>query len=163
MGWYPMAKRVTNLDRYAQVSLAANRRYLDALAAVDDPSEARHSIRALARRVRKNGRSYRGFNPADYGDIQLFAAVMRGEHVINGFRNQDIRRQLFKPTRNASESTRQRARVSRLLKQLHIHGLIAKIPRSRRWRVTHHGHIIMTTVLTLHHEHYTQLLTRQAG
>lgn len=27
--------------------------------------------------------------------------------------------------------------VSRLLKRLHVDGLIAKIPRSRRWRVTH--------------------------
>ena len=67
--------------------------------------------------------SYRGFNPADQGDIQLIAAVMRGEQVIKGFRRQDIRRQLFKLTRNAGESPRQRARVSRLLKQLHIHGL----------------------------------------
>jgi len=79
---------------------------------------------------------------------------MRGEHATNGFCSQDIRCQLFKPATYLPRSTRQSGRVSRLLKRLHLHGLIAKIPRSRHWRVIHHGHIIMTTVLTLHHEHY---------
>ena len=31
------------------------------------------------------------------------------------------------------------ARVTRQLHLLHAHGLIAKIPRSRRWRVTSRG------------------------
>ena len=65
--------------------------------------------------VRRKGRSYRGFNPAADADIQLFAAVLRGEHAISGFRNQDIRRQLFKPTRDVGQRTCQSARVSRLL------------------------------------------------
>ena len=30
--WFPMAKGVANLYRYAEISRAANRRYLDALA-----------------------------------------------------------------------------------------------------------------------------------
>lgn len=163
MAWYPMAKRVGNLPRYAEVSLAANRRYLDALAAVEDPSEARHSLRALARPVRKNRRSYRGFNPAAAEDIRLFAAVLRGEHAINGFRNQDIRCRLFKPTTASCQHARQSARVSRLLKRLHVHGLIAKIPRSRRWRLTAKGHTLMSTVLIIHGEYYPQIHSSQAA
>ena len=162
-GWYPMAKRVTNLRRYAEVSRAANRRYLDALAVVEDLTPARAQVRRLARPVRRKGRAYRGFNPAADADVQLFAAVLRGEHAINGFRNQDIRRQLFRPARDATERTRQSARTSRLLKRLHIHGLIAKIPRSRRWRVTQQGQSLMTTMFILHHEHYPQLLNCQAA
>ena len=163
MGWYPMAKRVTNLARYAEVCLATNRRYLDALAVVDDPSEARHDLLRLARTVRRNGRCYRGFNPAAAEDIRLFAAIMRGEHAINGFRNRDIRSQLFKPTRDAQERTRRSARVCRLFKRLHIHGLIAKIPRTRRWRVTSKGQRVMAALLILHHEQYPKLLNRQAA
>jgi len=162
-GWYPMAKRVTNLARYAEVSLAANRRYLDALAVVDDPTPAREKLRRLACRVRKDGRSYRGFNPAAAEDIQLFAAIMRGEHAINGFRNRDIRDQLFKSTRHSEDTVRHSARVSRLLKRLHVHRLIAKIPRSRRWRVTSTGYSVMATLLILHHEQYPKLLNRQAA
>ncbi len=144
-------------------ALAVNRRYHDALTVVNDPSQARHDLRGLARTLRRNGRSYRGFNPAADEDIRLFAAIMRGEHAINGFRNRDIRGQLFKPTQDTQERTRRSARVCRLLKRLHIHGLIAKIPRTRRWRVTSTGQSLMATLLILHHEQYPKLLTRRAA
>ena len=42
--WVPMRKGVANLLRYREVSLAANKRYLEALAVVDDPSTARKHI-----------------------------------------------------------------------------------------------------------------------
>jgi hypothetical protein len=79
--------------------------------------------------------------------IDLFAAVLRGEHTIMGFRNRDILRQLFSHIKAPSTLRRLGARVSRLLKLLHIHQLIAKIPRSRRWRVTLKGQSIMSVVL----------------
>jgi len=145
--WFPMRKGVANLYRYAEVSRAANRRYLH----------------ALAQPVRHQDRSYRGFNPACRDDVRLFAAVMRGEHLLKGFSNRDVRRHLCPTTRNKAESRRQAARVSRLLKRLHVHGLIAKIQRSRRWRVTHKGHALITMVLMLHDQHYPQALTGEAA
>ena len=163
MGWFPMAKGVANLYRYLEVSRTANRRYLDALTVVSDPTPAHQQIHALARPVRPEGRSYRGFNPALQDDVRLFAAVMRGEHLLSGFANRDIRPHLFTPTRIPAESRRQAARTSRLLKRLHMHGLIAKIQRSRRWRVTHKGHALMTMVLMLHDQHYPQALIGQAA
>jgi hypothetical protein len=161
--WFPMAKGVANLYRYAEVSRAANRRYLNALAVVDDPTAARRQIQTLANPVRQNGRSYRGFNPAGIQDIQLFAAVMRGEHLLQGFCNRDIRQQLVAPTRQAEPSPRASARVSRWLKRLHAHGLIAKVQRSRRWRVTRKGHTLMSAILTIHHDHYPKTLARPAA
>ncbi|MFQ5503109.1 MAG: hypothetical protein ACE5EQ_12570 [Phycisphaerae bacterium] len=163
LGWYPMAKRVTNLRHYAEVSLTANRRYLDALAIVGNPSEAKQDIQRLARPVRRDGRSHRGFNPAARDDVRLFAAAMRGEHNIRGFRNADIRHQLYKPAGTPDESRRQSARTSRLLKRLHVHGLIAKIPRSRRWRVTTKGQKMMSMVLIIHHNEYPEVLMRNAA
>lgn len=164
LGWFPMAKGVANLYRYREVSQGANRRYLDALAVVDDPTPAHKQLNALARPIRRRGRSYRGFNPADADDVRLFAAVMRGEHSLTGFANRDIRSQLFAPApRGSGDARRQAARVSRLLKRLHVHGLLGKIQRSRRWRVTRKGHAMMTTVLLLHHEHYVETLYDQAA
>jgi hypothetical protein len=90
-----MAKRASNLRHYAEVSQAANERYLNALAAVPDPRPAYQLLRRGARPARRAGRSYRGFNPAAQKDIKLFAAVMRGEHAISGFRNKDIRARLM--------------------------------------------------------------------
>ena len=160
--WFPMAKGVANLYRYAEVSLAANDRYLDALAAVDDPGKAQQHLQNLGKTVRRNGRSYRGFNPVSKIDLQLFLSVLRGEHAIMGFRNRDIRVQLFPNTINTTTHRRQGSRVSRLLKLLHVHKLIAKIPRSRRWRVTSIGHAIMSLFIRSHHENYSNLAMNQA-
>ncbi len=38
LDWFPLRKGVANLWRYAEVSLQANRRYLEALAVVDGPA-----------------------------------------------------------------------------------------------------------------------------
>ena len=103
-GWFPMAKGVANLYRYAEVSLAANGRYLDALAAVDDPAKAQQCLNNLGLRIRHNGRSYRGFNPIAKLDLRLFLSVLRGEYSIMGFRNKDIRHQFF--------STHQRSQIT---------------------------------------------------
>jgi len=149
-----MAKGVANLYRYVEVSRTANERYLDALAVVDDPTPAHRQIRAIAQPVRHGNRSYRGFNPASADDIRLFAAVMRGEHLLHGFTNADVRLQLFASARTLPDRRRQAAGVSRLLKRLHVHGLIAKIQRSRRWRVTAKGHSLLSRLLLLHHEDY---------
>ena len=163
MGWFPMAKGVSNLYRYREVSRSANHRYLDALAPVEDPRRARKELHSLARSARKNGRSYRGFNPALDEDVRLFAAVMRGEHMISGFCNKHIRHELLGHTKDQSEIRRQSARISRLLKRLHVHGLIRKIPHSYRWRVTVRGGRIMSMILKLHYEKYVELLVNQAA
>jgi ribosomal protein S6E (S10) len=163
LGWFPMAKGVANFYRYAEVSRAANARYLEALAGVADPAAARRQIRKLARPAVQGNRRYRGFNPAAEEDVRLFAAILRGEHTIRGFRNHDIRGQLFPGSYRPEEIRRLANRVSRLLRRLRAHGLIAKIPRSRRWRPTRYGQALMATVLTLHHDRYPQTLLQQAA
>jgi len=156
MGWFPMAKGVANLPRYKEVCLAANRRYIEALAVVDDPTEAFEELPTLAKRLRKAGRSYRGFNPLSPPDITLFATLLRGEHHIMGFRNKDIRCRLFPGDGPPQLVRRNSARVSRLFRILHVHGLIAKIPRSRRWRLTQRGLKLMTAAISLFNKHYPQ-------
>lgn len=155
MGWYPMAKGVANLYRYREICLSANRNYLQTLAQVD-PAPSANALRAMARPARRAGRSYRGFNPADADDLALFTAVTRGEHALMGFRNRDIRKHLFPSPHNPDQQRRQANRVSRLLSRLHSHRLIAKIPRSRRWRVTRTGQLVMTAALTFQPLKYTK-------
>lgn len=149
IGYFPMAKRVTNLHRYAEVSLAANRRYLEALAPVPDHTTARKHLHRLARPVHVRERSHRGFNPLNGEDQRLFRAVLRGEYAIQGFRNRDVRAQLFRAA-TRSEERRLSARVSRLFKRLHVRGLIAKVPRSRRWRVTRLGQALLTAAVQIY-------------
>jgi hypothetical protein len=140
-----MSKSVANFHRYVEVAVAANHRYLHALAEIEDPSQPTRALRTLAKPVRNKGRTHRGFNPASEEDVRLFAAVLRGEHAIVGFRNRDIRRQLFRPSTQPQHIRRQSAKVSRL------------------WRVVATGHAIMSAVLLFHHQTYPELLMHKAA
>ena len=84
--------------RYAEIGRATNGRYLNALSETVDVAAAREPFRKLAEPAKRpNGRRVRGFNPASREDTALFAAVMRGEHFLHGFRNEQIRAALYGP------------------------------------------------------------------
>ena len=57
----------------------------------------------------------------------------------------------FNPARSSDVKLFQANRVSRLLKRLHVRGLLAKIPRTRRWRVTSRGRSLLGAILQLHY------------
>jgi hypothetical protein len=156
--WFPMTKGIANMYRYAQISAAANSRYLDALAGVNDPAPAYRLLNACAAPLKIGCRSYRGFNPAAHEDVALFQAILRGEHAIQGFRNRDVRKRLYVAISDPKLLRHQSARVSRLLKRFHVRGLIAKIPHSRRWRVTDKGHQIMSIAIMLHLKYFPEAI-----
>ena len=144
------------------MSAAANQRYLDALAVVDDPAPAHQALDRLVRLVRdRHGRASRAFNPATAPDLALFTAVLRGEHLLQGFRNRDVRTRLFGPT--ATADRRRSAQVSRLVKRLHLRGLVAKIPRSRRWRITQLGHTVLSAAIHLREEQFPAAFLKAAA
>ena len=151
MAWCPMAKGVANLPCYQNVMRAANERYLDALSVVSDPTPAYQQVSQLAESKVSQGRHYAGFNPARREDVRLFQAVLSGEHLLRGFRNAEIRRALWVESKDPRERQRQANAVTRRLKRLHIRGLLAKIPRTRRWRVTAKGQQLLGTIVRLHY------------
>ncbi len=151
MVWCPMNKGVNNLYRYRELALASNRRYLDALAVVDDPKPAYSQVEELTEPVVVSGRSHAGFNPASPGDVRLFRAVLAGENLLHGFRNADIRAALYGPTEDVGERRRQSRAVGRMLKRLHVRGLIAKVPHSHRWHVSKKGQQVLGAVVQLYH------------
>ena len=68
------------LSGLLQVSLQADARYLDALAAVDDPTDAKRALdRLTAPKQDAAGRRCRGFSPLARHDAQLFQSLMAGE------------------------------------------------------------------------------------
>lgn len=161
--WTPMPKGVAFLDRTERISRAANRRYLDALADIKDPSTARKALDRMGRPGVEGRRRLRGFNPADPDDARLFAAVLRGEHVIAGFRNRHVREALFGSTDERIIARRQAARVTRLFNRLHAHGYIAKIPHTHRWRVTDLGRAAMSAVIDVRDNAFPAAFTRAAA
>jgi len=102
------------------------------------------------------GRSYAGFNPARRDDVRLFAAVLDGDHIARGFRNKNVRTTLYGV--EAKPSSRQSAAVGRLVKRLHVRQLVAKIPRTRRWRVTESGRRLLSLAVQLYRQRWPELL-----
>jgi len=151
MVWCPMNKGVSNLPGYQRASRAANHAYIEALSTVPDPSASYQKVRDVAESKMSQGRRYAGFNPARTEDVRIFQALLCGDHLVQGFRNQDIRRELWQETNNRKERQRRANRVTRLLKRFHVRGLIAKIPRTRRWRVTRRGHQLLSSLIHLHY------------
>jgi hypothetical protein len=146
--WLPMGKGVANFWRYSQVGMQANHRYLDTLAYAQPKGEAIQALDDLCRSHVKDGKRYAKFNPVTEQDCTLFAAVLAGEHAINGFRNRDLRTHLYdQPASTPQEAKRRCARVSRLIAKLRGHGLIAKVKNSRLYRATRYGYRVLFAVL----------------
>lgn len=154
MGWYPMCKGVGNFHHYQSHALSCNVRYLEALATVEDPTPAYADLRTLTERQRDKGRSYAGFNPAREEEAKLFAAVLAGDHVAQGFRNKDLRHALY--AEDAKDPHRLSAAVGRMLKRLHVRGLVVKVPRTRRWRVTERGRQMLGDTLRVYRRYCSQ-------
>ncbi len=136
----PMQKSIYSLPPLRELLLAANRRYLAFLSDLADPSAGVQQVERLAQPVRDEQRSYRGFNLFSSPDLDLFIALGRGEWHISGFRNASLRRVL---THHSGPQ------VSRLLKRLHLHGLIKKIGHTYKYYLTETGRRVALTALKL--------------
>jgi hypothetical protein len=136
----PLQKTIYSLGALRTLLLAANRRYLAFLSDLLDPSAGVKKVERLAAPARKEDRTYRGFNPFDKDDLALFVALCRGEWQISGFQNRSLRRAL--PGKTGPQ-------VSRLLKRLHMHGLIRKVGHTYKYYLTQFGQEVVLTALKL--------------
>lgn len=149
--WLPMRRGIADLHRRAEVSQASNERYLEALAAVDTATPFGDLLLPVSKPVTWNGRRVRGLRPWAPDDLALLRAISRGEFCVNGFRNRDLQPLLFaKPAASAKEQRSRSSRVSRLLRLLRAHGLIKKLPRSHRYKLTDRGRQLATALLAAH-------------
>ena len=141
-----------------QPSVNAN---LEALAVVDDPSTALKHMNAITDPKRTPaGQSVKAFNPLSMADQRSFKALLAGANTIHGFRNRDIRARLagspfMQPC--GRSAAKQSAKVSRLLKRFHIYGLIAKVPRTRRWRLSNKGWALLSAAVSLKEQTFPAL------
>lgn len=135
-----LRKGVADLRRRAQLCDASNRRYLEALSATEESTPLKELVAPLCRPVQYQGRRHRALNLLHDEDARLLATVGRGEFLIKGFRNADVRAILCGPDPDEPTERRRRAsRVSRLFGLLRAHGLIRKIPHTHRYLLTAQG------------------------
>lgn len=155
--WRKVRRGVADLWRRAEVSRAANGRYLTALASVTGTTPLQEESAGLCRAVRVEGKRYRALNPWSETDGSLLKAISRGEFAINGFRNRDLRALLYSGKAEAEEERKRSAAVSRKLALLRAHGLIKKVHGTHRWTLTEAGRRIITALLAAQQADIDQL------
>jgi hypothetical protein len=148
--WAPLRKGVVDLPRRAQLSRAANQRYLEALAGVALPAPVHRLLDPVSRPIVHEGRPYRALRPLSAEEAALLAVLLDGQFALQGFRNRDLRRVLAPavPTDRA-ECRRLSGRATRWLRLWRAHGIIRKVPTTRYYRLTDKGIQVITTALRL--------------
>jgi hypothetical protein len=161
--WQRMRKGVADLHRRAQVSQKSNERYLEALAAVDHTASLGETVQPLCQPTHWKGRSVRGLQPLQKDDARLPAAMARGDFLLSGFRNRDLRALLFGTAKTSHEETRrQSAKITRLIRMLRAHGLVHKVPKTHRYQATPAAQSALTALTAAQHASIETLTTLAA-
>lgn len=154
--WVPMGKSIANLYRYAEISKAANKRFLDSMQNIIPAKPLRRKSTVSAPK-KVEGRSYSGYNVWSAETFLLFEAVSDGKYLIRGFTNREIRHSM---NRDNPDSARVKGQTSREFSKLRAHGLIRKIPHSRRYLVSDKGRRIMGALIETKRKIYPELAAK---
>jgi hypothetical protein len=162
--WLPLRKGVADLYRRTEVSQRSNDTYFNALAATSDTTPCSKIFDAVSQPVIGHGRRVRALHLADPNDLALLEAIACGEFAISGFRNRDIRGRLYPSAvpDSAIEQRRLAAKVSRQLRILRAHGLVQKIQKTTRYRLTQQGQTLIAAIFATRNADITQLLSKAA-
>ena len=150
LAWFHLRKGVVDIERRAEISRAANERYLTALAVVALPAPVQELLDPVHCPVVRKGVRYRALRPVAPDDAKLLAILLTGAFAIQGFRNRDLYAHLYPdPSPPADERRRRSNRITRTLRLLRAHGLIRKVPHTTYYRVSQKGHQVISTTTTL--------------
>ena len=127
--------------RRCEISNACNERYGDSLAMAQVQEKLKEVVSPACNKVKKKGKTYRGLNPWQNEDYQLLTFLAKGENVLSGFRNKDLRNWLYPKSKNKpkQEQKRYSGRTTRRIKLLRVHGLIKKVAKENRYTLTAKG------------------------
>ncbi len=134
-----MRKSIYSLNPLQEVLLASNTRYLNFISEIETPEIGIQKLSKLTQMQEKDNHRYKGFNLLSEEDANLFRILIRGEFMINGFTNKNIRHLLNKNT----------GQISRLIKRLRVHGLIKKIGNRYKYYLTKLGCKVIAMTIKL--------------
>jgi len=135
-----LKKSIYSLGFLQELLIAANRRYLEFLSAIEDHNVGKNNLKKLTQPSTESNRTYKGFNLFDEKDHAVLKTILRGEFNINGFRSKNIKKYL---------ANKRSSEISRILKRLRLHGLIKKIAKTYKYYVTEFGKTVITTCMKI--------------
>lgn len=136
----PMKKTIYSLPPLAETLYAVHQRYLKFISDIDTPAGGADNLHHLAETEIVDNRRYKGFNLLSEEDSSLFRVLASGEFTINGFSNRTLRQRL--PALNSGQ-------VTRLIKRLHVHGVIKRVGKHYRYYLADLGRHAVILALKL--------------
>jgi hypothetical protein len=135
---FGVGRRLRNLPELRAIGFAANRRLLEVERLSHDCVLAEHTFQAVNNPVTQGRQRASGLRFADARTRPLLEALILFRQLPNGFRSADLRRQLAALSARDPQAITQGAATYQL-RRLRLHGLIERVPRSFRYRVTSFG------------------------
>jgi hypothetical protein len=160
MEYLYLRKGVADIHRRAELGQRINERLADSLATVEDKTPLGELVVDLGKPTKWKGRPVRSINPLAPADAALLQAINRGEFLMNGFRNRDLRALLFAEAKELApkEAKSQASKVTRLIRLLRAHGIVAKVPKTHRYQVSTEGRRKIAALLAAQQAGTEQLL-----
>lgn len=136
---FGLSKRLTNLPALRQIGFTANRRLLGVQTISHDPIRGAQAFTELTMPIiTDTGGRIPGLR---FGDVRVHAllqALLIHRLLPHGFTNRELRT-LIAPLLGAPTEDITAGKMTYDLRRLRAHGLIARIPRTRRYQVTDTG------------------------
>jgi hypothetical protein len=129
---------LANLPALRQIGFAANRRLLNLERLSHDCMLAEATFQSIDRPVCRDGQRASGLRFADPKAHHLFHALLLFRLLPDGFRCADLRQHLADLKGHAGHAIGPGA-ITYQLRRLRLHGMIDRLPRSHRYRVTDLG------------------------
>ena len=137
---FGIGKDISNFDYLRTIGRNTNRRLLEVQRVSQDCMISMESVERLTQpTVDSDGRRAPGLNLGDPRVMALFAALTLFLHLPNGFRNRDLRTHVA-DLLGEQKAPYTAARMSYDLRRVRLKGVIAKVPGTTRYFLTHYGY-----------------------
>jgi hypothetical protein len=135
---FGIGKRLTNLPALRQVGFQANRRLLDVQRISQDCAVGEDAFHQINDPIEVDGQRASGLRFADVAVQAILSALLVFRLLPRGFSNRDLRDH-WAPLLGKNPADMTSGQMTYHLRRLRLHGMIERIPRTHRYRVTTQG------------------------
>lgn len=146
---FGIGKRLQNLSALRKVGFEANRRLLNVQKISHDPILGEAEFQRLNSSVAADGQRA---GPLRFGDVKvqtLLSVLLLFRLLTRGFAARDLREH-WAPLLGTTPDSLTSGQLTYQLRRLRLHGLIERIPKSHRYRLTTQGQLTIERYTTLY-------------
>jgi hypothetical protein len=147
---FGIGKDIRNFDHLRRIARNANRRLLEVERVSQDCAISMESVERLTQpTVDDGGRRAPGLKLGDPRVMALLAALTLFLHLPNGFRNRDLRKHVANLLGDGTAEYTA-GKMTYDLRRLRLKGIVARVPGTTRYFLTHYGYRVALFVSRVH-------------